>query len=115
MRVREALNARDVAIGRLSEACASVREKAESMQVLRAENESLRKRIECHGGGTDKENDCPVAIVSTTGTLIENSTKLEENFASLTVSSDADHRCKVRSGYMRMRSGHMRPVILGGI
>ncbi|PIL33083.1 hypothetical protein GSI_04532 [Ganoderma sinense ZZ0214-1] len=61
LRVREALNARDVAVERLAGACASVREKAAALEVLREEKEALQRRFdaalakrEC--SGVEKEN-----------------------------------------------------------
>lgn len=46
LRVLEALSARDVAVGRLAEACSSVREKAEKIQDLSNEKENLVKQLE---------------------------------------------------------------------
>ena len=55
LRVQEALNARDVAVGRLADACASVREKTKTVEALREERVRLRKRLDdCDGH--DKEN-----------------------------------------------------------
>ncbi|KAI1790446.1 hypothetical protein LXA43DRAFT_973631 [Ganoderma leucocontextum] len=46
LRVREALNARDVSINRLANACASVREKAAALEALREEKEVLQRRLD---------------------------------------------------------------------
>ncbi len=46
LRVREALNARDVAVNRLADACASVREKAAALEALREEKEALERRFD---------------------------------------------------------------------
>ncbi|KAI0695100.1 hypothetical protein C8T65DRAFT_584544 [Cerioporus squamosus] len=60
LRVQEALNARDVAVSRLADACASVREKTNAVDGLREEKERLQEQFEvfrCKGRGEiDKEN-----------------------------------------------------------
>ena len=56
LRVREALNARDVAVRRLAEACTSVRQKTEALAALREEKEALQRRLRREDGGTDDEN-----------------------------------------------------------
>lgn len=61
LRVREALNARDVAVNRLADACTSAREKATALEALREEKEDLQRRLDValvrrEGSGVDKEN-----------------------------------------------------------
>lgn len=58
LRVQEALNARDVAVTRLADACASVHEKTKTVDSLREEKERLRRQLDAYKdrGGIDKEN-----------------------------------------------------------
>ena len=56
LRVREALNARDIAVRRLAEACTSVRQKTEALAALREEKEALQRRLRREDGGADDEN-----------------------------------------------------------
>ncbi|RPD55702.1 hypothetical protein L227DRAFT_656739 [Lentinus tigrinus ALCF2SS1-6] len=57
LRVQEALNARDIAVGRLADVCASVREKTNAVDTLREERERLRKQLEMlECKDHDKEN-----------------------------------------------------------
>ena len=56
LRVREALNARDVAVRRLAEACTSVRQKTEALAALREEKEALLRRLRREDGSADDEN-----------------------------------------------------------
>ncbi|KAI0823853.1 hypothetical protein BC628DRAFT_1382104 [Trametes gibbosa] len=49
MRVLEALSARDIAVGRLAEACASVREKSSKIKDLGEEKATLSKQLEAMG------------------------------------------------------------------
>ena len=73
LRVREALNARDVAVNRLADACASVREKATALEALQEEKELLQGRLDSAlgtrgGNGPDKENGGGGAGANTEGT-----------------------------------------------
>ncbi|KAM5542076.1 hypothetical protein V8D89_004386 [Ganoderma adspersum] len=83
LRVREALNARDVAVNRLADACASVREKATALEALREEKEALQRRLDAaivkrEGSGVDKEN----SEGSGEGTKIEGTADIRRHLAS---------------------------------
>ena len=70
LRVREALNARDVAVRRLAEACTSVRQKTEALAALREEKEALLLRLRREDGGANDENrdtTNPIAKPESTG------------------------------------------------
>ena len=58
MRVQEALSARDVAIDRLADACASVREKTDALSTLREEKDELQRELDAclKDNRADKEN-----------------------------------------------------------
>ena len=57
LRVKEALNARDVAVGHLADACVSVRQKTEALDALREEKETLQRRLRLDlASQADKEN-----------------------------------------------------------
>ena len=62
MRVREALNARDVAVARLSDACVSTKENNNVINTLREERDRLQKQLDASvtssvkEGAQDKEN-----------------------------------------------------------
>ena len=102
MRVQEALVARDVAVSRLADACASVKEKSQALSSLEGENTELRNQLKTSTltgvkGGEDKENvssdptDCLDAAIQT----------VEEKLAELRVSEengllDIENRPRVR-------------------
>ncbi|OSD02134.1 hypothetical protein PYCCODRAFT_443491 [Trametes coccinea BRFM310] len=96
LRVQEALTARDVAVGRLAEACASVREKTSAIQLLREEKEALQGRLDlAMQSSQDPVEGAPSAAGisdKTTGatirTLTECIQKLEDKLASLSVSEN---------------------------
>ena len=58
MRVQEALSARDVAIGRLVDASASVREKTDALSTLQEEKDELQRQLDAYlkDNRADKEN-----------------------------------------------------------
>ncbi|KAL7282894.1 hypothetical protein ACG7TL_002309 [Trametes sanguinea] len=96
LRVQEALTARDVAVVRLAEACASGREKTSAIQLLREEKEALQGRLDLamHSSQAPVEGAPSAAGISdkTTGatirTLTECIQKLEDKLASLSVSEN---------------------------
>ncbi|KAJ3001075.1 hypothetical protein NUW54_g6662 [Trametes sanguinea] len=98
LRVQEALTARDVAVGRLAEACASVREKTSTIQLLKEEKNMLQGRLDLavHSAQTLSEGMPATAGVSdgigagvTIRTLTECIQKLENKLASLSTSENA--------------------------
>ncbi|KAJ2988313.1 hypothetical protein NUW54_g9155 [Trametes sanguinea] len=98
LRVQEALTARDVAVGRLAEACASVREKTSTIQLLKEEKNTLQGRLDLavHSAQALSEGMSAAAGVSdgigagvTIRTLTECIQKLENKLASLSTSENA--------------------------
>ncbi|KAI9069472.1 hypothetical protein FKP32DRAFT_1682906 [Trametes sanguinea] len=98
LRVQEALTARDVAVGRLAEACASVREKTSTIQLLKEEKDMLQGRLDLavNSAQTLLEGMPAAAGVFdgigagvTVRTLTECIQKLENKLASLSTSENA--------------------------
>ncbi len=90
LRLREALNARDVAVARLEEACVSVREKTAALDTVREEKLQLQKQLEaskenCNGVG-------PLPGSNAVGKLSKHADFIKPwdvKFGSLTVSDEA--------------------------
>ncbi|EIW61013.1 uncharacterized protein TRAVEDRAFT_19515 [Trametes versicolor FP-101664 SS1] len=93
LRVLEALSARDVAVGRLAEACSSVREKAEKIQDLSNEKENLVKQLEVMASdhrqpGNDGPSSKNVAAPTEVRKLVECMQTLENKLASLNMTEN---------------------------
>lgn len=93
LRVLEALSARDVAVGRLAEACSSVREKAEKIQDLSNEKENLVKQLEVMASdprqpGNDGPGNKNVAAPADVRKLVECMQTLENKLASLNMTEN---------------------------
>ncbi|KAI1791608.1 hypothetical protein LXA43DRAFT_1140231 [Ganoderma leucocontextum] len=83
LRVREALNARDVAVTRLAGACASVRENAAALEALRDQKEALQRQLDAvlimkEGGEIDDENGDRAKV----GSKTEGTTEIRRQLAS---------------------------------
>ena len=117
MRVQEALNARDVAVSRLEEACASVREKTVALDALRDEKAQLQQKLALMKENVPDNSRREVAELGVNTNSLSPFRKsttglkpIEEQFASMTMSDrggvwneEADSDIEVRSGYMRFR------------
>lgn len=93
LRVLEALSARDVAVGRLAEACSSVREKAEKIQDLSNEKENLVKQLEVLASdhrqpGNDGSGNKNAAGPTEVRKLVECMQTLENKLASLNMTEN---------------------------
>ncbi|OJT02011.1 hypothetical protein TRAPUB_7545 [Trametes pubescens] len=99
LRVLEALSARDVAVGRLAEACSSVREKTEKIQDLNNEKENLVKQLEIRASdhrqpGKDGSGNKDIAAPTEVRKLVEYVQTLENKLASLSMSENRPPNAK---------------------
>ncbi|KAH9857469.1 hypothetical protein C2E23DRAFT_899910 [Lenzites betulinus] len=93
MRVLEALSARDVAVGRLAEACASIREKANTIRDLSNEKTKSVKQLEIVGHAPGQTADDAVAITEQAAPLeirrlVDCLQTLENKLTSLSMSEN---------------------------
>ena len=95
LRLQEALNARDVAVARLEEACVSIREKTTALNNLQEEKRQLEQQLE-----SDKENAHRIELPgsNTTGQPSQAMKLLDETFTSLTIGNGHGGRTEQEEG-----------------
>ncbi|KAI0747769.1 hypothetical protein C8Q80DRAFT_1168343 [Daedaleopsis nitida] len=95
LRVREALDARDVAVARLAEACVSVREKTEALNLQREETARLQKQLDGLQAHSSQKENIPGAgqTDNLNMNIYPRNVSLSDHFALLTL---VDGNCEFK-------------------
>ena len=95
LRVQEALSARDVAVERLAEACAALRDRTATVKQVQNDKEELERSLEHYRKSNTYPDDKPAA--DGVSQLTECLRAIEQKLATLDLST-SQHACMQSSG-----------------